>query len=374
MTNQNQDKHQKKGLHLILLLPILLCIVACNYFVDLASIYHDVDETQIAKYLLEGKQATLGNSNGNEREVKRQLIMQMPDQVDCIVVGPSLVMEINREVTGEQELINLGVSGADMYDMLAQFGIMDIYGKKADRVIFAVDSYWFDETLAANFGRSQGFKPYAYYLIDNMYGGTMQPPVVDAKTPMSTYVTQLFSASYFKSNAWSFLIKCKGALQGEKFILRQPWGLVDDSFTGDYYDSDGSWVYSKKAAERTVENVRADAAGYNIEYQFSKGGHIGEKSCEIFEHLLTYLQERGTQVDLFLCPLSPSLYDRLDGAEDYYVLQELEAYAKDVAERYELRMIGSFDPYEVGIKDEDFFDARHVRGDRLAQYFDFTKQ
>lgn len=104
-------------------------LVITNIYQDPANIFHD-ESKEIAESIVAGYAAYSATGNGNEREVKHNLIMVMPKETDCIAVGPSLVMCVNKDIVGTDSFINLGVSGSDIYDILAQFGLMDIYGKR----------------------------------------------------------------------------------------------------------------------------------------------------------------------------------------------------------------------------------------------------
>ena len=42
-----------------------------------------------------------------------------------------------------------------------------------------------------------------------------------------------------------------------------------------------------------------------------------------------------------------------------------------MSNKYNLKTIGTYNPYKIGMKDEDFYDARHVRRELLGIYFDF---
>ena len=44
-----------------------------------------------------------------------------------------------------------------------------------------------------------------------------------------------------------------------------------------------------------------------------------------------------------------------------------------MADDYSIKITGSYNPYNVGITDADFWDSRHVRHDRLDSFFDFKE-
>jgi len=51
----------------------------------------------------------------------------------------------------------------------------------------------------------------------------------------------------------------------------------------------------------------------------------------------------------------------------------MEAYAYELAERYDVRVIGSYDPTVIGVTDADYYDCRHLRHSAMETYFDFTE-
>ena len=55
------------------------------------------------------------------------------------------------------------------------------------------------------------------------------------------------------------------------------------------------------------------------------------------------------------------------------MLDEIEAYAREVADEYDIKLTGSYNPYKVGISDADFWDARHIQHDKLSEFFDFMR-
>lgn len=349
---------------LLVFLPIPVFMAIVTYLVDPAGLFHD-ESKEIAQSMLAGNNTLFWNGNVNERNVKQQLIVNMPEHVECIAVGPSLVMGVSQTDAGTDSFYNLGESGADFYDILAQFGLLELNKKQYDRVIFCVDSYFFDETLNKTFTRNKELKPYAQYMLRLLDGQEGSMPSND-NSPISNYKL-LISPSSFQS---ALTLAKKNGL-GTYLSNNKRWMVVDNSFYEySYYRPDGSWVYSSEIQNYDEQNVIQDAKAYNIEKQFSKGRHLGSYPQETFEKLIRYLQARNVRVDLYLCPLAPALWDRID-QRNYYVLNELEDFAHEVSQKYHLKLTGSYNPYKLGIHDKDFYDSRHVRHELLSTYFDF---
>ena len=42
-----------------------------------------------------------------------------------------------------------------------------------------------------------------------------------------------------------------------------------------------------------------------------------------------------------------------------------------MSNKYDLKITGTYNPYELGIKDENFYDSRHVRRELMGEFFDF---
>ncbi|MBE5874884.1 MAG: hypothetical protein E7287_10860 [Lachnospiraceae bacterium] len=347
---------------LIVVIPLLGFLIFVNCFFDPANIFHNVSRP-IADSLLSGKATFITSGNMNERLVKQYFIEDMPEQTECITVGPSTIFGIRSEHVGTKSYYNLGVSGADFYDVVAQFALLDINEKKVDRVIFCMDNYFFNESLYGSFTRNAPWKPYAEYMMGTLDGKSMQIPKRDTKAERIEQFRQLFSITYFQSCI--DYIKTNGSLK----IAR--WGEAKEQYEGAYYLPDGSMIYAKDYRENTtVSDVTNAANGYDMDYQFTPYAYCNARSMEYFEKLIVYLQEQGTEVDLFLCPLCPTLWDRYD-EERYPILPQIEAFAHEMADKYGLDVIGSYNPYELGISDEDFHDARHIKHDRLEAFFDF---
>lgn len=356
-------KEQKRWFGLIPFLVLPLWLIFINYKVDPANIFHDVSR-EAAVSIVAGNKTYITSGNLDERNVKYNLILEMPKDTEAIAVGPSLVMCVGEELVGTESYYNLGESGADFYDILAQFGVMNIYKKYPGRVIFCVDSYFFDENIYENAGRHNAMLPFAIYMLDILNGEKAEVPEINLFEKRKQKFEQLFSISYFQS-AFMYA-KSKHAFISERI------GIADDTIQTAYYMPDGSWIYEKTFQENGIEDVKRDAQAYNIEGHFSKGKHISRKSKDTFEQLIKYLESHGAKVELFLCPLSPSLWDRID-LEEYLILTELEVYAHEIAGKYKLKITGSYNPYLLDITDDKFYDSRHVKRQYLGEYFDFSE-
>ena len=69
--------NKNKWLRLLLFIPLLLLVPLTNYFVDPASLFHIGEEKKMAELILAGNNVNPPTANFDEREVKKQLIINI---------------------------------------------------------------------------------------------------------------------------------------------------------------------------------------------------------------------------------------------------------------------------------------------------------
>lgn len=357
-------KKGKKWLRLLPFTTLLFWLMVVNYNVDPANIFHNISK-EVADSIIAGNRTFIVSGNLDERDVRKNLIISMPDDIETIAIGPSLALCIGEEIAGTDKFFNLAESKADFYDILAQFGLMEVYEKYPGRIIFCVDGYFFNSNIydGGRDDRHNVLMPYAEYMLGVLDGDEKSIPKTDVFAEKKILFEQLFSISYFQTSAE--YMKTNGSLTRI--------GIADDKTETGYYMPDGSWVYDKSLQKNNIEDVRTNAEEYDVDWEFSKGKNISEYSKNTFEKLIQYLQERDVDIELYLCPLAPSLWDRLN-LNEYPVLTELEKFANEVSVKYGLKITGSYNPYILNITDDKFYDSRHVRREYLGVYFDFRKE
>lgn len=346
---------------LLIVMPLLAFLISANWYCDPANLYHDVSKP-IAESLMNGKPAYITSGNVDERLLKRYMIEQMPKDADCVMIGSSTVLGIRREHVGTDSFYNLGVSSADYYDIMAAAAMMEMNDVKPERIILGVDHYFFSEGIYENNARSKSWRPYAEYMEEVLGNAKPLTPQLDLEAQQKEQFRQLLSITYFQASV-EFL-KNNGSLK----IAR--WGVADNEYDGAYFQVDGSMVYPKDYEDTSVETAVKAAAEYDMEYQFGSYRHMNAKSKEQFEKLVNYWTNQGVEVVFFLCPVSPALWERYD-TERYPILLEMEEYIRSMAERYNVEVVGSYNPQNVGLTDDDFYDARHIKHPELNKYFQF---
>ena len=358
---------KKSYLQLIAILPVRVILAGVNFYQDPANIFHDSSK-DVADAILAGNNVYFGSANVDERKVKKHIIENMPKELDCIVIGPSLTLGIRKNNVGSHYFYNLSASGLNFSEIMAEIAMLELNQVKYTRLILCVDSYFFDETFAKEPRRSE-WKPYTEYMLRKLKGDSLPELGIKLDDIMLLFpqIEQLFSVSYFQAS-------CKYIQSRNSFWLpARRWGIVDSQTQSlAHYVNDGSWVYAQKYRNSTLNDVIEHAKTYNIRMQFAYNKHIDDYYKDQFKNLVTYLVKNGINLTLFLCPVCPSLWDRLEAeSPNYMFIKEIEQWANTCADELGIKIIGSYNPYTVGISDKDFYDARHIRHDKLDDYFYF---
>ena len=348
----------------LILLP-LICVILINLIGDSANFFHlDISE-KVADSILEGKSTyILGAPNG--RLIKKALIEKMPDEVDTIVIGPSISMCINKEVTGTDSFYNLSVESGNYYDIFALFGLLELNNKKYNRVILCTDFDFFNKGKTAT-SMTRVFSPYYNYMFSliNHNNEPFANNIFEKNLSKQTReaLNQLVSIQYFQPSfkiAYQ-LIRDKGNRVG---IITD-----ENAFKHFYFESDASWVYEESYILRTADFVINDSKTYNWDPLCAPDEHLSEEVKSNFSLLMEYLQAKNIKIDIYISPLAPSLYDLFDHSSRP-LLREAESFVNDYANKNNMRVIGSYSPYKYGLTDADFYDSRHLRREKLS-VFDF---
>ncbi|MBR1796719.1 MAG: hypothetical protein IJ757_01700 [Clostridiales bacterium] len=357
---------RKGWLRLLTFIPLLGVLFGINYYEDPGNVFHEASQ-EIADAMLAGQNVYLGSSNCNDRMLVTSLIEGMPKHVDCLTIGPSLTMGIRRGNVGTDSYYNLSMSNLCFTDMMAEFGLLELNGVEYDRVILCLDVFMFDPELNAEY-TSPEMEPYATYMLGKLEGREMAYPNAYVNYErFKDQVREIMSVSYFQSCVW--FIRSNESLK----IPTDRWGIVDES-TQDmaYYMSDGSYVYSAGYRANDEEYVTNQAKFFEYDV-VAPDRHIDPTYAQQIRLLMDYLTARGVEVDFYISPFCPTIWEliQLQG-EHCPIVGEIEQYLNELAEEYGFGVIGSYNPYVVGVTEADYWDSRHLSHDRMNELFDFT--
>ena len=337
---------------LVMLLPVLLLLAVTNIIIDPANLYHPDYERNVVKYLLKGKNVS-NVSNYDERLLQKLFINGINFTPDVTAIGSSRVMLLNKSEFPGEKFTNSGVSGATVEDLMAVFRLYEKANRLPKKIILGLDP-WF---LNPNNGQSR-WKTLARTYSEarnNIYGTSNVNMDLDLNY---SKLTEFLSLEYFQTSIEYLKTKKK-----RKIIPTD--SSFNDAFTRNV---DGSITYGKKMRIKTPEQVTADAedyiAGPSI-YSLNKFDHISQEHLDAIDKFIAYMRGKNIEVVIFLAPYHPVVYDFFRKNEFKYKVQECEKLFRSTAQKYNLKVIGSFDPDALGLDNSYFYDGMHFKESAL---------
>jgi hypothetical protein len=333
---------------ILIFIPIPLLIISVNCFVDPANILSKEYEKCIANYLVEGNNVT-DVVNYNERLLQKYFIENMKECPEVITLGSSRIMQISSVFLKENKFINNGVSGASLEDDLAIFYLYEKRGCKIKKVILGIDPWLLNDNN----------EQFRWKDIQNEYfdfsGQQLKQKInPDYQTKLYDYIKykELLSGSYFKSSLQFLLKGLNKKYKPTKSIENKGFTrLIDGSI---YYDEayrNASFSEIERKALRCVANQPI--------YSLGKFTVFSERYKATFNKFIEYLQKQGIEVEFFLSPYHPVVFDYFKKNKYYHIVFKSEDYFREVAFAHNIKVIGSYDPGKYSFDNSYFYDGLH---------------
>lgn len=316
-----------------------------NYIVDPGHVY----STEYIDKVAEGARMGLnveGVTNIDERLYRLKFAEAYKGQsFDYLALGSSRIMTVSEDALKGASLLNMGVSGCKIEDMIALYQICKDYDIHFKHVMIASDPTFFN----ANDNDSR------WKTIENYYNEFIGNPI-EEKSDLTLY-KNLVSPSYFKSAVAMIpsLLKGNDELKYVKTFINE----------GGAKRTDGSIYYDRKYRETPQATIDKNALTWE-HGSYKNFNSLSSERIALFEKLVNSLKLEGMDVSFFWCPFHPLYYKRvmdMKGAVNAF------EYVDDYARKNNIKIIGSFNPDDVGFKNTDFYDAAHARKEAIDKLF-----
>jgi hypothetical protein len=130
---------------------------------------------------------------------------------------------------------------------------------------------------------------------------------------------------------------------------------------------DGSIVWSKKhLALFTQERSYKETMDF-VQRRRNDPPKVDQQGVDAFEKVLVFLKEKGVEVTLAKPPFNPIYYDAVQEGTYKDGLIRIEKLIQDIADRHGLKVVGSYNPHEIGCTKEMYIDAEHSNKDCLTK-------
>lgn len=345
----------------IICLPILFILISVNYFIDPANLFNEGKyEKGISKDLCNGYHVTNIVYNYDQRLLQKYLIDCLPKVPKTVILGSSRSMLIGSDYISSG-LLNSSVSGASIQDFLA---IYNLYRKRhfiPETIILGLDPWLLNDNCEQDRWESVANDYYEMleYIGLAKYSNKESSKFKLFRSKFEKYI-QIVSFRYFQQSL---------LMVGSTTNYYPTKELVNDYFT---MHTDGSINYDKKYRSTDSVGIINYAKSYiNSKPIYSLGNFskFSNRNIEILEKFIQYLKEQNVDVVFFLAPYHPLVYDYFQMNNNLKIVLETENYYFKLAKKYNIELIGSFNPNTYKLNSDDFFDGMHCKENAIKIIF-----
>lgn len=359
--------------YLVTLLPIAICVIATNLTIDPGAIFQNRSlEKQILNSLKQGQNAAFAitMSQLDETYIIRHRIAEMPDTPEIVVLGSSRSFPISSEFFVHKKFYNASISSASFADYLAIFNILEKSDHLPRTIIMDLDPDQFVLPIEAKENLFQDYKE-----MSKKIGliNTKQEILLSINheyNSLSKKIQGLLSPSYFQYSIKYFLIKnnliridgTNLQEQDIKIFKQTWWPTLEQSAPGGVIFPDGSREWSSRELKMDHATKEKQIL-FNMSQMKRLKKHDQELQHEnivLFEKFLQYILYKKVNLVLYLPPHHHYLYNYELQHYQRPVITESEKFIKELANKYHLRVFGSFDPNVLSFNDADFVDHHHL--------------
>lgn len=136
---------------------------------------------------------------------------------------------------------------------------------------------------------------------------------------------------------------------------------------------DGAIYWSERHRRAfTAERARSEAEAL-ADAKIASPPIVDAEGVEAVDRVVAFMVDHGVEVYLAHPPFNPITWDRVQGTPYIGALSYVEKIVQTMADKYGIRVIGSFNPYDVGCTAEMYIDGEHSNplclGEILAQVY-----
>jgi len=327
-------------------------LAACfNFMIDPASLFHPDGERGAAVILSErGDIGVMGKDYDDRFLQKYRISLEKQRQIEWLVVGSSRAMLVSEPMLGP-ELINLSVSGASVEDLVA---LLHIGANRISprNILIEIDPWLFNVNNGQVSWKSLA-PEYSLALDELGLGRAGSASSAMASSGAVDKYLQLISLDYFKASMKRRLIE--GASR-PRFFRVPPFVELPAEYVVNRRD--GSRVYERESYKRSLAEVRASALNDGRPPAYSLAGYqrISPDVLAILDAVIRKYQS-NVKIALLLSPYHPITFKMI--ADRYPMVNEAEAVVRALAAKYNLKLVGSYDPAAAGCVETEFFDGLH---------------
>lgn len=353
--------------NLLIFSPLIIGMVLTNYFIDPGKLYRGHGyEKGIAAILLQGQ--NVANFNDcDERLVQMYCIKANKEIRDTVILGSSRVLQVGAKNFAGKKFFNHGVAGATLEDYFAIWEMYEQENRPPKTVILGLDPWILNRNNEQERWKSVG--TYYYSFMKRMQMGKRFDTFFLSYNLFTFQWKQkmsLFSPSYFKTAFWSFiqqLLDPKKTAKNQKDYFATRLEYLDTNIRL----ADGTIAMGKDFIRKNLDyDVRMYVKGDRV-YSLENFFELDISDRQNFEKFVDYLLKKNIRVIFLLPPYHPFVYAYFKDSSKFRIVEDAETYFRGIAKQKNISIVGSYDPGNIGLTENDFYDGMHPTREAMTR-------
>lgn len=346
---------------LSLFIPFAFLVVFTNYFGDPSNVFSDI-EFDMARLLL--NRHNISVQNFNDRLLQKHYIFNRSHPPEVVVIGSSRTMVADSSLFPGRTFFNHSMGTATLEDFMAITELYVLKGQMPETIVLGVDPWLFK--AFNGYTRWKALSEY-YALYQNAAESSERLDRLkytwNHVCSKIDFYTMMVSLNYFQASYKHYL---NMLYLGETGRTRLYDTELNSSRRCNIQKWDGCVVWDHGTNHRNPQESTYYAE-YIVDQQiaeFRDGFNIANKSLTEFERLVDFLADKDAHVIFWLPPYHPRLYDKIAQNPRWKPIQDIQAKITDMAHRKGIPVYGSFNPGDMNLSPDDFFDGHHMKNER----------
>jgi hypothetical protein len=309
-----------------------------------------------AEAFAQGKNYAVFDLNLNIRQLREEHVARMTETPDVVLLGASHWQEAHAGLLPQYKMYNSHIHRDYWEDPLGVIEIWAKHNRLPKKMIIAIrDNQFMPVDERKDFLWEPGI-PF-YQAFAKRIGFETEP---FWKTLPYARMKQLFSISMLMDN----FTRWQKASQFPQASTEKHFKSLDTLLP------DGSILWSDDHMKVfTPERTRHESETF-ADFKIKHPPTIDPKGVDAFDRMLTFLQDKGVEVTLVHPPYNPQFWNKVKGTAYMPAMEKVRDVAKSFAAKFDLSIIGGFDPESVGCTADMYIDSEHSNPACLQKIFD----
>lgn len=355
----------------IIFTVLMLVIGSINFIIDPGGVYFkkiladDIKSAEFANKLFNSKYGIVADG-WNERLITTTLAKESGN-FDCLVLGSSRIMQISHiRNTGNiknqcNSLLNLGVSGGSIEDISIFSYLILTNIKRLKKVFIAVDPWTLKFGMSARYG---AYKEYYNKMNTLLKEGKESDDI----SYINKLAKNLFNGKYLQYSIKQLFSNQLNTIFTKDIIALKNQFSYQIGYKNSVMLPDGSHVYSTKQILEFKNKNPHIKSGNNFKIS---GSAYNNLTLQYLGKIIQVYQKNGVEVNFILTPYHPNVFKK-GKTKPVKHITIVESIIKKFGQKNNLKVYGSFFPYNLGCKNKEFFDVMHPTNECLSR-IDFSQ-